>query len=63
MAEGTTLTITGKEPLPTKALQFGASKDGLDYSQLRKITYNGERVSLDSNGYLSARSGFRISFR
>lgn len=61
--EGATLTITGTEPLPTKALKFGTSKGGLDYSQLRKITYNGERVSLDSNGYLTARSGFRISFR
>ena len=62
-AEGATLTITGTEPLPTKALQFGTSKDGLDYSQLRKITYNGERVSLDAHGYLSARGGIRISIR
>ena len=51
-ASGKTLAITGKDKLPTRALRFGTNESGLSSAQLRQITYNGERVSLDSSGYL-----------
>ena len=62
-AADATLTVTGTEPLPTRALRFGTSRDGLSYSQVRKITYNGERVSLNANGYLGVHGGINVIFR
>ena len=57
---GAALTITGTGKLPTRSLRFGSSENGLTAAQIRQITYNGERVSLDSSGYLRHRGGFVI---
>ena len=57
---GAALAITGDDNLPTRSLRFGSSASGLTAAQLRQITYNGERVSLDSSGYLRHRDGFMI---
>ena len=57
---GATLAITGDDRLPTRSLRFGTSESGLTAAQLRQITYNGERVSLDSSGYLRHRGGFML---
>ena len=57
---GATLAITGDDKLPTRSLRFGSSESGLTTAQLRQITYNGERVSLDSSGYLRHRRGFML---
>ena len=54
---GATLTITDDDKLPTRSLRFGSSENGLTAARLRQITYNGERVSLDSGGYLRHRRG------
>lgn len=56
-ASGKTLTITGNDKLPTHALRFGTSENGLTSTQLKQITYNGEPVALDSSGYLCHRGG------
>ena len=37
--------------------------NGLSAAQLRQITYNGERVSLDSSGYLHHRGGLMVIVR
>ena len=58
---GATLTVTGDGSLPTQALRFGASSTGLTAAQLKQITYNGEPVSLDSQGYLRHAGGLVIS--
>ena len=60
---GAALTITGNDKLPTRSLRFGSSENGLTAAQLRQITYNGERVSLDSSGYLRHRGGLMIMVR
>ena len=60
---GATLAITGTDRLPTRSLRFGTSESGLTAAQLRQITYNGERVSLDSSGYLRHRGGFMLIVR
>jgi len=60
---GATMTITGADKLPTRTLRFGTSESGLTSAQLRQITYNGERVSLDSGGYLCHRRGFMLIVR
>ena len=60
---GAALTITGNDKLPTRSLRFGTSENGLTAAQLRQITYNGERVSLDSSGYLRHRGGFMVIVR
>lgn len=60
---GATLAITGNDRLPTRSLRFGTSESGLTAAQLRQITYNGERVSLDSSGYLRHRGGFMLIVR
>ena len=60
-ADGATLAITGPDSFP-KALRFGTNKSGLTPAQLRKITYNGKRVSLDENGCLIY-SGLMIILR
>lgn len=60
---GATLEITGDDKLPTQSLRFGTSESGLTAAQLRQITYNGERVSLDSRGYLRHRGGFMVIVR
>ncbi len=57
---GATLAITGDDKLPTRSLRFGSSENGLTAAQLRQVTYNGERVSLDSSGYLRRRGGLMI---
>ena len=60
---GATLAITGDDKLPTRSLRFGSSENGLTAAQLRQVTYNGERVSLDSSGYLRRRGGFMLIVR
>ena len=57
------LAITGDDKLPTRSLRFGSSESGLTAAQLRQITYNGERVSLDSSGYLRHRGGLMVIVR
>ena len=57
---GATLTVTGDSPLPTQALRFGTSSAGLTGRQLKQITYNGEPVSLDAQGYLRHAGGLVI---
>ena len=58
---GATLTVTGDGNLPTQALRFGTSSAGLTGRQLKQITYNGEPVSLDAQGYLRHAGGLVIS--
>ena len=60
--EGKTLTVTGDSPLPTQALRFGTTSAGLTGRQLKQITYNGEAVALDSQGYLRHAGGLVIIF-
>ena len=60
---GAALTITGTGKLSARSLRFGSSENGLTTAQLRQITYNGERVSLDSSGYLRHRRGLMIMVR
>ncbi len=62
-ASGKTLTITGNDKLPTHALRFGTSENGLTSTQLKQITYNGEPVALDSSGYLCHRGGLMLIVR
>ena len=62
-ASGATLAITGTGSLPTQSLRFGTGKGGLTNAQLKQITYNGERVSLDSSGYLCHRGGLVLIVR
>ena len=57
---GATLAITGDDKLPTRSLRFGSSENGLTAAQLRQVTYNDERVSLDSSGYLRHRRGLML---
>ena len=57
---GATLTVTGDGPLPTQALRFGTTSAGLTGRQLKQITYNGEAVSLDAQGYLRHAGGLVI---
>jgi hypothetical protein len=54
------LTVTGDGPLPTQALRFGTSSTGLTGRQLKQITYNGEAVSLNAQGYLRHAGGLVI---
>ena len=56
---GATLAITD-DKLPTRSLRFGSSESGLTAAQLRQVTYNDERVSLDSSGYLRHRRGLML---
>ena len=58
---GATLTVTGDGNLPTQALRFGTTSAGLTGRQLKQITYNGEPVSLDAQGYLRHAGGLVIS--
>ena len=62
-ASGATLAITGDDKLPTRSLRFGTTESGLTAAQLRQITYNGERVSLDSSGYPCHRGRFTLIVR
>ncbi len=59
---GATLTVTGDGNLPTQALRFGTTSAGLTGRQLKQITYNGEPVSLDAQGYLRHAGGLVITF-
>ena len=45
-----------------RTLRFGTDGSGLTTSQLKHIRYNGEKVSLDNEGYLSGPKGLIISF-
>ena len=58
---GATLTVTGDGPLPTRALRFGTSSSGLTGRQAKQVTYNGEPVLLDAQGYLRHAGGMMIS--
>ena len=62
-AEGATLNVVGTDRLPTKSLRFGTTSAGLTSAQTRQITYNGEPVALDSQGYLRHYGGLVISIR
>ena len=61
-AAGATLNITGTDSLPTRTLRFGTDSSGLTPAQLKQIRYNGGKVSLNSEGYLSGPKGLIISF-
>ena len=61
-APGATLNITGPEGWPVRSVRFGTSSDGLSSAQLRRIRYNGSKVSLTDEGYLSGPKGLVISF-
>ena len=61
-AAGATLNITGTDSLPTRTLRFGTDSSGLTPAQLKQIRYNGGKVSLNSDGYLSGPKGLIISF-
>lgn len=61
-AAGATLNITGKDSLPTRTLRFGTDSSGLTPTQLKQIRYNGGKVSLNSEGYLSGPKGLIISY-
>ena len=62
-ASGKILAITGNDSIPTQSLRFGTSKNGLTRAQLRQISYNGERVALDDDGYLRQRDGIMLIVR
>ena len=62
-ADGATLTVTGTEPLPTRALRFGTDGTGLGEAQLKRIRYNGSKVSLTAEGYLGEPKGMKIVIR
>ncbi len=62
-ADGATLNVVGTDRLPTKSLRFGTTSAGLTSAQTRQITYNGEPVALDSQGYLRHYGGLVISIR
>ena len=61
-ADGAILNITGMDELPTRALRFGTDDSGLTDSQLKKIRYNGSKVSLTAEGYLGGPKGMVILF-
>ena len=61
-ANGVVLNIIGTDKLPTRSLRFGTDGSGLTAAQLKRIRYNGGKVSLNSEGYLSGPKGLIISF-
>ena len=61
-ANGATLNITGPEGWPVRSVRFGTNGAGLSAAQIRRIRYNGGKVSLNSEGYLSGPKGLIISF-
>ena len=61
-APDATLNITGPEGWPVRSVRFGTSGAGLKASQLRRIRYNGSKVSLTDEGYLGGPRGLIISF-
>ena len=61
-ANGATLNIIGTDALPTQSLRFGTDSLGLTPAQLKQLRYNGGKVSLNSEGYLSGPKGLIISF-
>ena len=61
-AADATLNITGPEGWPVRSVRFGTSGAGLAETQLRRIRYNGSKVSLTSEGYLGGPRGLIISF-
>ena len=62
-AANATLTITGSESLPTRSIRFGTNDGGLTSAQLKQIRYNGNKVSLTSEGYLGGAKGLMIMVR
>ena len=60
---GSLLDITGPEGFPVTTIRFGTDGNGLTSTQLRRIRYNGSKVSLTSEGYLGGPSGMVIFFR
>lgn len=61
-AAGATLNITGPEGWPVRSVRFGTDGSGLTAAQLKQIRYNGVKVSLNSEGYLSGPKGLTISY-
>ena len=61
-AAGATLNITGPEGWPVQAVRFGTNGEGLSDAQIRRIRYNGSKVSLTGEGYLGGPRGLIISF-
>ena len=62
-AEGATLNITGE--LGSRTIRVGTDDGGLSAAQLNAIAYNGQKhcVTINANGYLSARRPFMLMLR
>ena len=57
---GATLNIVGTGSLSRKPIRFGTNGSGLTAAQLKQIRYNGDKVSLNGQGYLGGPQGFMI---